>query len=193
MKSMYIEYTKEEIVKFESEIENFCNSKGINLKPQMDLVRVGKDLGFKMYSLTLPFGIDGVISIGKGAKRIGVNNRLKHMNSRRVIAHELGHYIRQLTKHEGQEDTLLFAMKDSIFHDEQKSKEENEMDYYAAAILVPMDGFVKRLEELNISGIHSLSQIDNVSLVDRVRLAEIYDVEVSLIERRIVEACKYVG
>ncbi len=191
MRNMYKAYTKEKIESFEKELQEFFKRKGIQLTPKTDLVKVARDLGFKMYSLSLPQGIDGIISIDKKDKRIGVSNSLKHIDSRRVIAHELGHYIRQINENNGDEETLFFAMKDSIFHDEKKSVVEDEMDYLAAAILVPMEDFIKSLKDFGIENVTELEETNKISLLDKTRLAEHYDVETALIERRIVEACKY--
>ena len=189
---MYIDYTKEEIQQFENEIKEFFTKENINLVPGLDLVVTCRNLGFSMYSMTLPEKVDGLIYVKNDDKRIGVSNLLPLRDSRRVIAHELSHFIRKSKGMDGKE--LLFALKDNIFHDNKKSKEENEMDYMAAAILVPMDSFLNELKELKIKGLFSLEEVENrVDFKNIAYLTTVYDVDADLIKRRIVEACKYVA
>jgi len=190
--SMVTEYSKDDIKRLENEINNFCNEKGISLKPKLDIVKECKNLGFLVVSLSLPDKIDGAILVENNQKIIGVNEKItdrKEIN--RVVAHELSHYIRKLKEQE--ESKMLFAMKDSILHNEEKDASENEMDYMSAAVLVPMDSFVGFIELFGLKNIKEFSDVKKVSKSKINYLANYYNVEEELIKRRIVEAARYVG
>ena len=149
---------------------------------------MANQLGFKVLSFEMPEKLDGVILVDNDEKSIGVDTRLTPMNIRKVIAHELGHYIREVSRNNGKED-ILFAMKDRIFHDDEKSDEENEMDYYAAAILVPFKHLKGMIKGLNIKGIRSLKDAEEISSEKIDLLSAYYRVDKELIKRRIYEVC----
>jgi Zn-dependent peptidase ImmA (M78 family) len=188
---MYKNYTKEEIKQFEKELNDFCEKNQIELSAKMDLVVTCRKLGFSMYSLSLPENVDGIIWIDKGVKKIGISNLLPENQSRLVIAHELSHYIRKLNEHERKKSKLFVALKDNIFHDDNKSDLENEMDYMAAAILVPMNSFIKMMNSLGIKIVLELDEARKEENNKIELLAAYYGVEKELIYRRIIEACKY--
>lgn len=188
---MYREFTKEKIREVEQEVAAFVQKNSFTLKANLDIINTCSQLGFKMISLSLPKGIDGVIMVGKGAKLIGVSNRVTPLESRFVVAHELAHYIHE-SKGKKEED-VLFAMKDSILHDEQKSEIEDLMDFMAATILVPKDLFLEDLKDLQIAKVSSINETKNIEIGKIEKLAKKYNVDAKMIMRRIFEVSDYVA
>lgn len=181
----------------ESRISKFCTDNNLELKANSDIVRICKKFDFDVYKMPLSKEkVDGVIWVdeSKNIRRIGVNSALDMENSRFVIAHELAHYI---TKKENiGQDKVLFAMRDKIFHGEEKSKEENDMDYMAAAILVPKEEFLKDLNVLKID-LNKICDHKEGTVYDVVEekdirlLSRAYNVTDEVIVRRIAEVSYY--
>lgn len=185
---MYKEFSKEKIRKIEGEIEDFFkkNKRLDSYRiPNFDIIQLCSSLGFKMLSLNLPKEIDGIILVKNGAKAIGVSNRVNPKDSRFVVAHELAHYI-HASKGKADAD-VIFAMKDSILHDKEKTDEENIMDLMAAAILVPQKMFVADMKENEINYVSSFEEAKNVSFGKIDSLATKYNVNKIMIIRRIYE------
>lgn len=181
----------------ELRINKFCSDNNLELKANSDIVRICKKFDFDVYKMPLNREkIDGIIWVDESnnIKRIGVNNALDMENSRFVIAHELAHYITQ--KENIGQDKVLFAMRDKIFHGEAKSQEENDMDYMAAAILVPKEEFLKDLNilKIDLSKIYDHKEgtvYDVVEEKDIKLLSRAYNVTDEVIVRRIAEVSYY--
>lgn len=188
---MYREFTKDKMMEVDQEVATFFQKNGFILKANFDIINTCSQLGFKMISLSLPKGIDGVIAVEKGTKLIGVSNRVTPLESRFVVAHELAHYIHESKGKK--EEEVLFAMKDSILHDEQKSEIEDLMDFMAAAILVPKDLFLEDLRKLNISKVVSIDETNKIEIGKIEELSKIYNVDTKMIMRRIFEVSCYVA
>lgn len=190
---MKTQYTAEQIQSLEKELSEFFQSKGIYmLQPKTDIVKMAVQLGFGVYSVALKDRIDGIIYVENHEKKIGVNNKISGNYLQFVVAHELGHYIRQLKENHGNENNMFFALKDSIFHNDDKTQLENEMDYLAAAMLVPMWHFSKQIKALGIGADINYNNVDekvSKEIVDL--LANYYCVNGELIRRRIAEAVEY--
>lgn len=187
---MYKPYTKDEIINVDNEIRDFFNRNNIELKSGMDIIKVCKELGFKVFSLSLPDRIDGVILVNQTNKLIGISNKIIPQDARRVIAHELAHYIFESKKQP--ESEMLFAMKDSILHGDEKSAFENLMDLFAASILVPKEEFLKDIKKYQIKKAYTVDEAaSKLSFNVVLALAEKYDVEETLILRRIAEVSHY--
>lgn len=182
--------TEDKIKMVDKEIENFFTKNNGSLGPQIDIIKTCKDFGFKVLSLSLPKGVDGLIIADKTDKIIGVSNTIPPQDARFVIAHELGHYIHELRGKK--EEEVFVAMKDSILHGNEKSELEHLMDLFAASILVPKDNFLKDMEEMGIQKTRDVTQAAYVSFRIIMDLAEKYDVNEDLIIRRIAEVSCYV-
>ena len=189
--NMYPDYTKDKIVEFEKKVDKFVNDKkiGEDLIPGFDIIKIAVRLNFQVYSMRLPSGVDGVILIDREKKIIGVNSSNSGEQARFVVAHELGHYIDQIESNPHSE--ILFAMKDSIFHNDKKNDKENEMDYLAAALLVPHNSLKQVLLGLNITNISTYKDTDKIEDSILTSLAGIYKVNKELIQRRIYEVLQY--
>ncbi len=186
---MYKKPTEEEVKTTDNEIESFFKKNNGVLEPQIDIIKTCKKFGFKMLSLALPKGIDGVIVADKEDKIIGVSNTIPPQDARFVIAHELAHYIHELRGKS--EEEALVAMKDSILHGEEKSDVEHLMDLFSASILVPKDDFLKDMEKYSIQKTRDIKEASKVSFNTIRELAEKYDVDEDLIIRRITEVSCY--
>lgn len=188
---MYKVFTEEKMKEIDAEVALFFKDNGFSLKANFDIINTCTQLGFKMISLDLPKGIDGVIAVGKGSKLIGLSNRVTPLESRFVVAHELAHYIYE--SRGKKEEDILFAMKDSILHDEQKSEIEDLMDFMAAAILVPKDLFLEDLRKLDLSKVFKIDEVHNIEIGKIEKLSKQYNVDPKMIMRRIFEVSCYVG
>lgn len=186
---MYRVITKEKRREAEREVVDFF--KGIELSANFDVIKLCSQFGFRMISLSLPNGIDGVIMVDGETKVIGVSNRVSPVDARFVVAHELAHFI-----HESQGkgiNEVFFAAKDSILHDNEKSEDEDLMDFIAAAILVPKELFLKDLKALGIAKVFSLDETKKIEYGIIENLAKKYNVADKLIMRRIFEVSDYVA
>lgn len=188
---MYKEYSKEKKIELEKRISDFCQKHDINLGVNSDITEICNNLGFTVLSLELPQNLkdfDGVILVNKDKKTIGINNEVSSKKARFVLAHELSHYITKLEECSNYEESkeVLFATKDRIFHGGEKSELEHDMDYMAAAILVPKDEFKKYLDKFHIKEtvIEKAEKIDQQILNF---LSYTFNVEEDVIIRRVVE------
>ncbi|MBQ8684969.1 MAG: ImmA/IrrE family metallo-endopeptidase [Clostridia bacterium] len=181
--------TEEEVKATDKEIESFFAKNNKTLAPQIDIIKTCKEFGFKVLSLSLPKGVDGVIIADKDDKIIGVSNTVPPQDARFVIAHELAHYIHDLRGKS--EEEALVAMKDSVLHGKEKNDLEHLMDLFAASILVPKDDFLVDMKSFAIKKTRDVKEAARVSFNIVRELAEKYDVNEDLIIRRIAEVSCY--
>ena len=116
----------------------------------VDVVQLAKNLGFavlNVQSKAVTDDLDGFLLINeddnnildtKSNRVIGVNVNREFDVKRFIIAHELGHFK---LKYAGER---IFAMRDSKHG---RSEEENEIDFFAACLLMPRNGFIKSYED----------------------------------------------
>lgn len=187
-------FTHDKSSMLEEKIEKFCQNNTLTLGRNSDIIRFGKNLGFDIFKMPLDNEkIDGVILFDNEEKLIGVNESLDLQDSRFVIAHEIAHFITQKLETQSGE-APFFAMRDKILHGEKKAPLENDMDYMAAAILVPKDLFMKDLKALNID---IKDKNDEKTVKDSINdfviqyLSQLYNVKDSVIIRRIAELSYY--
>lgn len=189
-------YTKEKSLPLEEMLADFYKTKGLEFDPENnDLFEFVNSLGFKIWKLPLDEeNLDGIILVHKNKKKIGLNEALDLPDARFVLAHELAHYIKQFSS---APNKLLIAVRDRVLHGEQKNPLENDMDYLAAAILVPKDAFKNDLINHNINlsslvgiGIKELRKTIPANYVQE--LMDRYCVSDEVIYRRIAEVSYYV-
>lgn len=184
---MFIDYTKEEKKEFEKQIDTFFERNGLIKKKNNDIFAIGTKLGFKIFSMPLPDGYDGVIAVERDFKAIGIDEKADPIKARFTVAHEIAHYIRESANGSLDSNGPIIALKDRIFHNEDKSKEEQIADYMAAAILVPFDEFKKDLLDNGLSLPIEYSNAQKLDPILIENLATSYNVEPNLIIRRIAE------
>lgn len=186
-----------DLINSESLIHDFFEDNNLNLDIPIDIVSLVKKLGFRVLAMDLSLieeNIDGLILVDEVSHRIGqfetdklivYDRALKDIKETRfVIAHELAHYIDQ--KRNGK--NVVFGEK--IRHGEAKKKEkdkdkireEQKMDYMAAAILVPRDSLVHELKLIKYNNLDELSK--GIVIGD---LSNKYAVSSEVMKRRIEE------
>lgn len=146
---------------------------------QVDVLLLAQYAGFVVGNANLDDDEDGIILVNtkeesilgiKTQKLIGVNARRDLPAKRFIIAHELGHYFFRLEKKPGGD--IILARRERMA---DRSSEENEMDYFAACLLMPADAFRKKYVELKEMGIlpsempERLSKLFNVPLISAER------------------------
>ena len=148
----------------------------------IDVIDVAKRLGFLVGNAVLNEEDDGFIIVEEGReeimglktdKLIGVNSDRSLEWKRFIIAHEIGHYILHF-KEEGIEG--LYAHRD---HKRGHDDSENEVDFFAANLLMPRQRFKKKFTEMKALKLSTQDIIDE--------LASYFIVTKRMAERRIKE------
>ena len=147
---------------------------GINPSNGYDIVFLAKSMGFFVATAPLDDGEDGFIIVdgngndvlGTGSNKVIVVNSSRNQDVKRfIIAHELGHYVFN------GKDKEIFA------HREKKrgkyKEKEQDIDYFAASLLMPKDAFVEKYKHLRDNG-KNLSE--RTTILSRIFLAPIESV-----------------
>lgn len=147
----------------------------------VDIVRFVQSLGFVVGNAALGDNEDGFLAMRpsnlvknkdnlSNDKVIGVNANRTLDWKRFIIAHEFAHSV--LHYKEGQ----VYLHREHI---KGKNCDENDADYFAAALLMPRDSFVRMHDHLTSQGL-----TDNALCM---QLASIYRVPLDSVSRRIDE------
>lgn len=116
--------------------------------------------------------ISGVLVINKGTGTIGYSPVESKVRQRFTIAHELGHYV--LHSQSKQEGLFIDKGFKVLFRDYNSStgeiKHEKEANAFAAALLMPKDLLISKIESLDLdltdeSAIKKLAKMFNVSSI----------------------------
>ena len=188
-------YTKEESEKLEKRLDEFCKKNGLSFDNETNISSICKQLNILNFAIPLnEEKLYGVIIIYNETRAIAINEKLDVQDARFVIAHELAHYITEAERSGNK--TPLFAERDNIFHGMEKRDEENDMDYLAAAMLIPKNQFIEELKTLQIDlksllGKSVVEVKKNVSLLFIDFLAKRYNVKEEVVIRRIAEVAYY--
>lgn len=146
----------------------------------VDIVGIARAMGFVVGQATLDDNEDGFIIIdnskdellGVKTKKLIVVNKNRDFNLRRfIIAHEIGHYYLEC----GNSDKA-FASRE---HKTGKSDKENEIDYFAACLLMPSESFIKKYNEYK--------EIFNDKIILTLLLSKQFGVTEKTCERRFEE------
>ncbi len=183
-------FTPQELGEMEDFVAEFFRKNNIKITYPVDSIALAKDMGFKVFASSLSDigeNADGLIAVNENEDKIlGVNsNKIifydRSISSsediRFVIAHELAHYMTE--KEKG--NKVVFAEKVKI-HGEKKSKDEQKMDYIAAAILVPKNILSIVLQSLNFKDCD-----ESIKPLFISSLASSFKVSSSVMKRRIEE------
>ncbi len=141
------------------------------------------NLGFIVGNARLDDGEDGFLAIQASDKAkdgneisndkiIGVNSKRTLEWKRFIIAHEFAHFI------------LHYKMGGVYLHRENKKgkgSEENDADYFAAALLMPRDSFQRLYNQFKDQSLN-----ENAICL---QLASIFKVPLDSVSRRINEVC----
>jgi len=178
------ELTMEEKKKIEERVKKIhFEFKSILKDDNFDIVKFARQLGFVIGNARLDEDEDGFIAINpKGTlgnlfvnKVIAVNFNRTFEKKRFIIAHELGHYF--LNAKEG---AMMYAQRER--HNTIDSEEEN-IDYFAACLLMPEEKFKMRYNELEKEV--NNGSIDKESIVRK--MSNIFGVDEGAIVKRFGE------
>ena len=189
-------YTRRESERLEKKLSRFLQAEKLSLSNDLDIISLCKKLGIQANYVDLSeTDFDGCILVNKNYKFIGISDDLEPIDVRFLIAHELAHYIDNAVDKKPHE--VFIAAKDKFAHGEDKLPIEHDMDYLAAAILVPQQQFIEDLDALNIDYkklvLHTEREVrDTVSPDFVTYLSKRYRVREQLIVRRIAEVSYYV-
>lgn len=151
----------------------------------VDVVKLAKYLGFYVGMSPLTDEEDGFIIVDesmetienvfgiKTDKIIGVNSERPLKDKRFILAHEIGHYYLQYDKEVNQG---MFASRE---HKKGKNETENEIDFFAACLLMPANHFKKKYDEFKVRLVTEEAIIRD--------LAEYFLANEDSVRRRIVE------
>ena len=190
-------YTRQQSEPLEKKLQEFYKRSGKKFEAPNDIFKYGNDLGFTVWKMPLDEeALDGIIYVrGETKKRIGINKSLELNAARFVLAHELAHYIHRYLTDDA--DKLWVAEKDRIFHGDEKEQIEHDMDYLAAAMLVPKEDFILDLKKYSFDFDKFVDKAKqelrrDVSEQMIKELSAKYYVDEPVISRRIVEVSYYV-
>lgn len=196
-------YTRDKSEKLENNIKTFVKNNKFEMGSSKDIIQECRKLGFEVYAMDLK-NIDGLILFDKenNKKVIAVNSNLKIEQVRFAIAHEIGHYIDwNLNK---QNFKRGIAHRDHIFNHNNKPESEQNMDYMAAAILIPKNeliakikdiGLTNKLKELVENSSGEIKENDIKTIVDNEiihSIAKEYIVDDEVVVKRLGEVAYYV-
>lgn len=149
----------------------------------VDIVEIAQKYGFKILTTKMADNTDGFIVVNpdankifniSGTKFIGFNFEKTLEQKRFIIAHELGHYL--LHYMAANRDGEMFAKRENI---KGKNDDEQDVDYFAACVLMPEEAFLKEYHALK-------KQKKNEEQIIE-KLAELFVVEKESVKRRIGE------
>lgn len=170
-------------VEIENKVNELFDTIGYDLnQAPIDVINIASKLGFVVGNAVLNNNDDGFIIVEEGReeifgfktdKLIGINSQRSLEWKRFIIAHEIGHYILEYKN-----DNLkgLYANR---YHSRGHDKNENQIDYFAACLLMPASIFKKTYEEFKKT---TLSSSTIVTI-----LASYFSVTTKMTERRIEE------
>ncbi len=145
------------------------------------MINIARKMGFLVGNIDLDDNEDGFVIVNENKKGIpgqlsnkiiGVNTNRSPKNKMFIIAHELGHYI-----FEKETSDLIYAHRENA---KGRTDYENEIDYFAACLLMPKDSFIKRYEALKI-----IFEDDKDSIINE--LSDVFKVTINSVDRRLEE------
>lgn len=177
----------------ENQLSEFLKKNGFRLDNETDIISICEKLNLSAFYASLDeLNVDGFILVNENHRVIGIDEKLSALDARFLIAHELGHYITEVK--DKQPSEVLIAAKDKLYHGKEKSSHEHDMDYLAAAILVPKNQFIWELKalDINFGTLHSEEEVRKNIQPDLIAFfAKRYRVKEQLIVRRIAEVSYY--
>ncbi len=145
-------FEKDKLGEMEKVISDFLAKRGLSFFDTKDPVALAKKLNFSLFLANFDDSIDGVIIVDEtkskidkfdNNKIIAVNSSANKIRKRFIIAHELAHYIKESENNK----KVVYATRDH--NNDIRGFDEQEIDYMAAALLMPKDEFKKDWDNLN--------------------------------------------
>lgn len=109
--------------------------------------------GFDIYEMKMAAELQGDITVDGDVRVIRININYTHELKRFIIAHEFGHFYMTTNKN----SLRMQEVMGNIYCG--KSIIEEEMDYFAACILMPIESFKKAYKHLHQSGCSSICSV----------------------------------
>lgn len=121
---------------------------------EVDVIEIAKNLGFQVGIAPLIEEEDGFIIVDNSResiqkltgltvdKIIGINSQRDLETKRFIIAHEIGHYCLHYNENN---DNGMYAHRENK---KGKDEQENDVDFFAACLLMPCKQFREKYEEL---------------------------------------------
>lgn len=148
--------------------------KGYGYSPQedayVDIVEFVQQLGFIVGNAELDEKEDGFLAIQANDKIIGVNSKRSLDWKRFIIAHEFAHFVLHYKAGE------LYLNRENK---KGKDEEENDADYFAAALLMPNEAFKRLYLQFEKDGMNKTANC--------LQLASIFKVPFDSASRRVEE------
>lgn len=190
-------YDKEKSQPLEDVLSKFLGAHRLAFSDDTDIVGACKKLGLTVQYMPLDKEIDGMILVNDKYSIIAIKNSLSPIDKRFLIAHELAHFITAKYDYiaaEGKPFQFKIAAKDKLRHGKEKPKSEHDMDYLAAAILVPFEQFKRELDATGVSYAELHTETDVFAKIPLIvdTFARRYRVSPQLIARRVSEVSYYV-
>lgn len=141
------EVEKKEI---EQRADTLLRENNISTLSGVDVLALAKQLGFTVWTSNLPDSDDGFILVNPNVDKIPgfsnnkvivVNAERPYVTKRFIIAHEIGHYVLSVSDSKEEE---IFAARES---QHGRSDDENDIDYFAACLLMPETSFKAQYED----------------------------------------------
>ena len=156
---------------------DLLNKYKIDSSKGVDIIELAHKIGFVVGNAGLDDNDDGFIMVNEDAdeilgiktkKLIGVNVDRDYEKKRFIIAHEIGHYTLHCR------GGKIFAHRDSAHG---RSEEENDVDYFAACLLMPEDAFKKAFKGNEIEELSRIFEVPVDSIKRRIDELELSDVK----------------
>lgn len=174
-------FNRTEIDEMEKILSTFLRHYNIELTPPVDIFDVLYKIGFDVRGAKFDEALDGLILVNEeinvikgfdSNKVIAYNCDKNIMEKKFIVAHEFAHYIEEKVRNI--DTRIVVAARD---HESNYSSDKNEQrkDYIAAAILIPKDDLEKRFSK------------SHNEETDIEKIADFYNVELTLAKRRIKE------
>ena len=172
-----------EKTRIEQKANEILNQYNIDAENGVDIVELCKRIGFSIFLINnMKETDDGFIIVNNDVdalpgfetnKIIAINAKRSYEEKRFIIAHELGHYV---LRRQGQN---IIASRENRHG---RSSDENDVDFFAACVLMPKDSFVARYNEYKSAKEHFENVLDIAG-----RLAKHFGVPMRSAARRMEE------
>lgn len=182
---------KEGFQKARSSAEGVLSANGLTNDTNIEIVQLAMKYGFVVATAELPAETQGIISYDESGKQkqlgtkysklIVVNNQLSTEQKRFVVAHELGHYI--MDNHLQTSGAHVERRITNSNNHGGRSETENQIDYFAACLLMPYHAVLDEIEKFS----KSRPLTDSAKLELAERLGSIFKVSGPVAYRRIEE------
>lgn len=157
---MAIQFSKEEMERMEDLISAFFERMEIDYVVPVDIFKVATDLGFDVRGAEFEENLEGLIIVNENTEKIEgfdsnkviAYNCFKDISMKKfIVAHELAHYISE--KVNAYDKKIVIATRDHV-DSYSEDREEQQMDYMAASLLIPKNDlcqFLERNTTINVS------------------------------------------